>query len=70
MSNSLQPMDCSWLGSSVHGISQASILEWVAIPSPVDLPDPGFKLNCRQILYQLSYQGSPDHNVVFSNFTE
>ena len=26
------PMDCSLLGSSVHGISQARILEWVAIP--------------------------------------
>ena len=25
------PMDCSPLGSSVYGISQASILEWVAI---------------------------------------
>ena len=25
------PMDCSPPGSSVHGISQASILEWVAI---------------------------------------
>ena len=25
-------MDCSPLGSSVHGISQARILEWVAIP--------------------------------------
>ena len=25
------PMDCSPLGSSVHGISQAKILEWVAI---------------------------------------
>ena len=24
------PMDCSWLGSSVHGILQARILEWVA----------------------------------------
>ena len=32
-SNSLQPMDCSPLGSSVHGISQARILEWVAISS-------------------------------------
>ena len=30
-------MDCS----SVHGISQAGILEWVAIPPPGDLPDPG-----------------------------
>ena len=27
------PMDCSPLGSSVHGISQARILEWVAISS-------------------------------------
>ena len=26
------PMDCSPPGSSVHGIFQASILEWVAIP--------------------------------------
>ena len=27
------PMDCSPLGSSVHGIFQARILEWVAISS-------------------------------------
>ena len=27
------PMDCSLLGSSVHGILQARILEWVAIYS-------------------------------------
>ena len=26
------PMDCSPLGSSVHGFCQARILEWVAIP--------------------------------------
>ena len=26
------PMDCSLLGSSVHGILQARILEWVASP--------------------------------------
>ena len=26
-----QPMDCSLPGSSVHGISQARILEWVGI---------------------------------------
>ena len=26
------PVDCSSLGSSVHGILQARILEWVAIP--------------------------------------
>ena len=27
------PMDCSPLNSSVHGILQARILEWVAMPS-------------------------------------
>ena len=32
MSNYLWPMDCNPRGSSVHGISQARILEWVAIP--------------------------------------
>ena len=38
------PMDCSPPGSSVHGISQARILEWVAISfSPWDLPDPGLE---------------------------
>ena len=28
-------------GSSVHGIFQARILEWFAIPFSRDLPDPG-----------------------------
>ena len=28
-----EPMDCSPTGSSVHGILQARILEWVAVPS-------------------------------------
>ena len=35
------PMDCSPPGSSVHGILQARILEWVAMPPPGDLHDPG-----------------------------
>ena len=26
------PRDCSWPGSSVYGIFQARILEWVAMP--------------------------------------
>jgi len=33
-------MNCSPPGSCVHGILQARILEWVAISSPGDLPDP------------------------------
>ena len=31
VSNCLWPMDCSPPGSSVHGVSQARILEWVTI---------------------------------------
>ena len=37
------PMDYSPPGSSVHGILQARILEWVPFPSPGDLPNPGIK---------------------------
>ena len=38
------PMDCNTPGSPVRGILQARILEWVAMPSPGDLPDPGIEL--------------------------
>ena len=37
------PMDCSLPGSSLHGILQAGILEWVAFPFLGYLPDPGIK---------------------------
>ena len=38
------PMDCSPPGSFIHGILQARILEWVAMPSSRgDLPDPEIK---------------------------
>ena len=96
------PTLCAPMDYTVHGILQARILEWVAFPSPGDLPSPGIKprspalqadslpaepqgkpkntrvdslsllqcifltqesnqgfLCCRWILYQLSYQGSP-----------
>ena len=43
------PIDCSLTVSSVHGILQARILEWVAIPSPGDLPDPGIEPMSRMI---------------------
>ena len=32
-------MDCSPVGSSVHGIFQARILEWAAISSSMDHPN-------------------------------
>ena len=36
-------LDHSPPGSSIHGILQARIVEWVACPPPGDLPDPGIK---------------------------
>ena len=49
--------DCSPLGSFAHGILQTGILEWVAMPSLGDLPDPGMEatshVSCtgRHVLY-------------------
>ena len=37
------PTDYSPPGSSVHGISQARILDWLPFPSRGDLPEPGIK---------------------------
>ena len=37
------PVDYSPPGSSVHGILQARILEWLPFPFPGDLPDPGIE---------------------------
>ena len=39
------PMDCSPSGSSVYGISQARILEWVAISFSRAYSDPIIKLS-------------------------
>ena len=93
---------CNSTAYTVHGILQARILEWIAIPFSGDLPNPGIELRSpalqvdslpaepqgkpknprvgglsllqqifstqelnwdllhyQQILYQLSYQGSP-----------
>ena len=43
---------------TVLEILQARILKWVAFPFPGDLPNPDL-LHCSQVLYQLSYPGSP-----------
>ena len=37
------PMDGTLPGSSVRGISQERMLEWIAIPFSRDLPDPGIE---------------------------
>ena len=36
-------MDCRPPDSSVQGILQSKMLEWVPFPSPDDLPNPGVK---------------------------
>ena len=63
MFDSYDPVGCAPRGSSVHRILQARILEWVAISfsrgSSTQGSNPGH-LHCRQILYQMSYQGSPN----------
>ena len=57
------PMDCSLPGSSVLGIFQARILEWVAISFSGDLPDPGIK----PILQAYSLPSEPpDHGVLLN----
>ena len=59
--------DCSPPGSSVHGIFQARVLEWVAISFsrgifPTQGSNPGLT-HCRQTLYPLSHQGSPQESL-------
>ena len=53
------PVDCNPPGSFIHGILQARILEWVAIPLPQGiLLTKGLNLgllDCRQILYLQSH---------------
>ena len=57
------PMDCSLPGSSVHEILQVRILERFAISfsrgSSLTQESNTGLLHCRQILYRLSYEGSP-----------
>ena len=56
-------MDCSLPGSSVHGIFQARVLEWVAISfsrgSSWSRDQTRVSHIVRQMLYCLSHQGSP-----------
>ena len=40
----VDPMDCSPPGTSVHGVSQARVLEWAAISFSRDLLHPGIEL--------------------------
>ena len=53
---------CDPMDYTVNGILQARMLEWVAFPSPRDLPNPGIEPRSpalQAVLYQLSHKGSP-----------
>ena len=59
-------MDYSPEGSSVHGITPARILEWVAISTPGDRPDPGNELTSPALQMDSlprSHLGSPHEAV-------
>ena len=66
MPNSCNPMDCSPPVSSVHGILQARILEWVAISfsrgSLGDLLQCRQLLHCRQVLYSWAMRAPPPNH--------
>ena len=69
------PMDCSPPGSSVYGILQARILDWVAMPSSrgPSWPRDWTHISCvscigRQIFYPLSHLGSPSQGYSPSNY--
>ena len=59
----LDPADCSPPGSSVHGILEARILEWAAIPFSRGSSRPRHRTRSPALqadsFYHLSHQGSP-----------
>ena len=56
------PMDGSPPGSSVHGILQARILEWVAIPSSRESSGPRDQTG-RRILYHSATWEAPTQDI-------
>ena len=65
------PMDCSLPHSSVHGILQARILEWVAVPSSMGSSQPRDRthlsyVSCigRRVLYHQRHLGSPSEHLL------
>ena len=64
--NLCDPMDCSSLGSSVHGILQARILKWVAMPLSRESSRPRDRtwfsyVSCigKWVLYRSRHLGNP-----------
>ena len=71
MFDTTDPMNCSLPDSSVHGILQARILEWVAMPSSRVFSKPRDRthvsyVSCigKQVLYHQQHLGSPPDTLV------
>ena len=64
-------MYCRLPGSSVHGILQARILEWVAMPSSRDLRNPGINAHFLRLLHwqagSLPLVSSKNHSYISEN---
>ena len=48
------PMDCSFPGSSIHGISQARVLESGAIAFSLEVTTISQRMNCEQSVLELT----------------
>ena len=58
-------------GSSVHGISQARVLEWLPLLSPGDIPNPGIEPVSPALQMDsltLNHQGSPQNTLYSVKF--
>ena len=68
------PMDSSLPGFSVHGeFSRQEYWSGLPCPPPGDLPSLGLNSglpHCRQILYRLNYQGSPQAAIISSKMLQ
>ena len=68
------PVDCSLPGSSVHGISQARILDWVTVSFPGDLPNPGLELTSPELtggFFTIESPGKPhihSRHAIYQNY--
>ena len=66
-------LDCSPPGSSIQGISQSRILEWVPFPSPGDLSDPKIRAGSRmgrQVLYHGGTREALRNNTFLTGMTQ
>ena len=64
-------MGCSLPGSSVHGISQARILEWVALSFSRDLPNLAVEPTSSALadeFFTTGPPGKPNNNDIFFNY--